>query len=380
MSKLLFFSILQSIFSLPLYAQSAYDRKITQAYFQNQDYENAALYLKTIDKGDDLQVHLDLGYAYFMAENYLSAINYYRRALGKDPQNQSAHLYLAQSFDYRMQPDSSLFYYKQLTVLYPGQYKYWQKAAQHFSRQRYEDSALFYFEKSFSLNPKSGEVAAQYAGALAAKKDIDRAMSIINAFLKQDSSNTDVIIKKMDLSFGQNKHYEVIFWGEKLLRDSVSSPSAFTKLAYSYLNTQNYDKSLALYNKMESENMSNESLVYCAALCNSAKENYKESNRLLDLCLKQNLLPSASIYLRAKAENFEAIKDFKKTIQHYDTSYYIFHNPIDLYLAGRIYDQHLKNRDKAGAYYLRYLKQKKAPSGEMEKMLFEYMQAYLKGK
>ncbi|ULT43382.1 hypothetical protein KRR40_08015 [Niabella defluvii] len=72
-----------------------------------------------------------------------------------------------------------------------------------------------------------------------------------------------------------------------------------------------------------------------------------KSNLLLDECLQQNLLPQAKAYFRGKADNYEKIKDFKKAITFYDTSYFIFQDPYDLYYKARVYDANLNNKQQA---------------------------------
>ena len=375
-----FISILLTFFVPFANAQSpaVYDRSTVIEFFQNQEFEKAIAYLKTIPQPAGIQYDMDMGYANFSIGHYLYAIPYYKNIYEKYPDNYLANLYLAQSYNLRKEFDSALFYYKNLTVLRPEHVLHWLNTVTLFSRLREADSALHYSAQSYAIHSTSGSIVTQYAKLLIAKKQQEKARKIIDDFLKSDSSDTDVIAQKIEMSFKTDQHKEVIFWGEKLLRAAAEAPVAYTRLAYSYLNTKQIDKSLWLCNKMIDENIVGESILYCAALCQAAKKNYDASNELLDKCLEQNLLKDAIIYLRAKAGNYAAVKNFSKAASYYDTSYYIFHKPIDLYLAGSVYDENLKNKSKASSYYKKFVSQTKSPANDVEVKLFKYIDAYLK--
>ncbi|MCH5689171.1 hypothetical protein LWM68_35950 [Niabella sp. W65] len=103
-----------------------------------------------------------------------------------------------------------------------------------------------------------------------------------------------------------------------------------------------------------------------------------KSNLLLDECLQQNLLPQAKAYFRGKADNYEKIKDFKKAITFYDTSYFIFQDPYDLYYKARVYDANLNNKQQASVFYKRFIAEKQKPEGPTEEKLFNYIKEYIK--
>ena len=98
----------------------------------------------------------------------------------------------------------------------------------------------------------------------------------------------------------------------------------------------------------------------------------------MDKCISQTIQKEAGIYLKAKAVNYEQMKDYKKAMNYYDTAYYIFRNPIDVYLAGRIADHYLKDRTKASAMYRFYLKLNPVPANENEESILKYISEYLR--
>ncbi|MFT3903722.1 MAG: tetratricopeptide repeat protein [Niabella sp.] len=354
-----------------------YNRALVMDYFQEQAYDKVIDYLKQVTGNRSSRYLLDLGYCYYMQGDNLNAIKAFSEILRMDSVNHAAHLYLAQIYERMRVKGEALDHYLVLTKLSPRQYRYWQSAADLFSQQQEKDSALRYIAKSYELNPASASVTLQYARILQAAKQPDKAMEIVDAFLGHDSTNASIVSKKIELCFKQEDYDAVIDWGAKLPAVYEEAPTAYVHLAYSYLNQKQFEKSLALCDTLIKSNMSSESILYCAAMSHSALKNYVESNRLLDECLNLNLLKDAPLYFRAKATNYENLGQYQQAAKNYDTSYYIFHNSYDLYLAGWLYEQKLNNKAKASDYYKRYLRNTKMASTAADRKIEAYIKEYL---
>lgn len=296
----------------------------------------------------------------------------------QQPENKQANLYLAQLFTLMKMPDSALFYYRNLTKLQSDNYRFWQRSAQLFNELSEFDSALVYIEKAFSINSLFGKIAVQYTDQLIRHKQYDKAETLLNNFLSRDSLNQDVIVKRIEVSFKKPDYATAIFWGERLLRDSVDEIAAYVNLAYSYLNTDSFSKCTKLCEWLMVKNRATQPVLYCAAIAYSKKKEYKKSNELLDACLALSLHKDAVGYFNAKADNFEAMKQYHRAISYYDTSYYIFQSPPDLYYKGRIYDKYLNNKPKAKLYYQRFIDKRKNPLHSGEVKVFDYIREYLK--
>jgi tetratricopeptide (TPR) repeat protein len=377
--KNLIVTILAIIFTSFANGQAKYDRSQLQQYIQSQDYGNAIQLLKAAAPSQfDKEYYLNLGYAYFMNEEEKSALPAYRAVYEQDALNVQANLYLAIIYQRMKKYGDALRFYKNLTVLQPDQYKYWFYTSSMFSLLELKDSAFAYIEKAYLLNPRAANVVLRYASQLSSKKEAKKAVAVIDDFLKTDSTNDEIIARKISNSAVANKYSEVIFWGERLLKDSANQPLAYIRLAYAYLNTEKLDQCLALCDWVELQGMKSEPITYCAAMCYAKKKNFVKSNLLLDECLQQNLLPQAKAYFRGKADNYEKIKDFKKAITFYDTSYFIFQDPYDLYYKARVYDANLNNKQQASVFYKRFIAEKQKPEGPTEEKLFNYIKEYIK--
>lgn len=377
--KLLLTISLLSGFLSSLMAQKNYDRSQLAVFFQNQEYEQAINYLQSVEAGDtNMQYKADLGYAYFMDEQYNESKNQFLALYQQQPVNKQANIYLGQLYSMFKKPDSALLYYLNLTQIQPANYRYWQRSAQLFTEMSKPDSALVFIRQSYQLNPKAGKVLVQYVNLLIRQKQSGKVDSLLNQFLTNDSSNQDVVIKRVDFSFKKPDYSNTIFWAERLLRDSADVVMPFVNLAYSYLNVDSIDKCIALCEWMIVENKASEPLLYCAALAFAKKKNYTKSNELLDECLKLSIQKSAVTYFNAKSDNYEEMKQYQQSIRYYDTSYYMFQSPTDLYYTGRIYDKYLKNKAKAVYYYKQFLAKRKTPLNSGELQIFNYIKEYIK--
>lgn len=106
---------------------------------------------------------------------------------------------------------------------------------------------------------------------------------------------------------------------------------------------------------------------------------FQKSNELLIQCLNKAISLNADTYLSSKADNFEALKQYKKAIAAYDTAYYLFKNPLSLYNIGRIYESGLNNKTIAYRYYSKYLKSGK-PKSKDEKRVYAYVKELMEEK
>ena len=273
-----------------------------------------------------------------------------------------------------------MYYYNILVKNHPNNYRFWQRMGGLNYQLGNFDSSLYYYRHAFSLNNRSGRIVVSIANLLIRTKNTDGADSILSEFLKRDSSDEDVVAKRIEVSFKKSMYDTVIRWGEKLWRDSSLLSAPFVSLAYSYLNKQLYSTCLALCDWLEYGNKANEAILYCHALAFAKMGLYEESNAKLDDCIKMSIQENAHTYLAAKADNYENMRSFTKATQYYDTAWYIFHKPYDLYFAGRICDKYLKNSVKTIYYYRQFHKNKPAPKNNGETRVIDYVEEYLKEK
>ncbi|MBO9619446.1 MAG: hypothetical protein J7539_10465 [Niabella sp.] len=359
------------------WGQAGYNRAKLDEYYQNQDYEQALAYLQSIVPADTNEYLFDLGYVTYMNGHAKEARAIFTTLYHKDSSSCAPQIYLALLFEQNRIYDSALFYYQNLTRLLPKNYKYWQAGARQWARLNYTDSAVAYAQKSYQLNPASGSVVYDLATYLKIQKRKAEAEQLVDVFLKQDTTYDPVIGQKVAFCFTAKRYPEAIRWGKLYQRREADFPTPYVNLLYSYLNVNDPDGAISLYKWMELKNMIAESIAYGAALAYAAKKNYKTSDSLLSVCLKLNIQEPAVTYLRAKGANATSMKNYKQAATYYDTAYYMFHDPVDLYLAGNIFDKYLRDTAKATIYYRKFQFACTTPKSPDEVSISQYIKEFL---
>ncbi|WP_300596829.1 hypothetical protein [Niabella sp.] len=372
--------ILLSLNSLLAGAQNDYDPLKVVTLCKNQDYEQALLYLTATPAPENEQYLFDLGYVHYMSDHTAEAQAAFLKLHQKNPQQQAPQLYLAILYDRSGDEYTALQYYKNLTALDSGNYKYWHYAAGEWSKLRQPDSAIAYLRKSYALKPTAGRVVYDLCNYLDNAKQKKEAEQLADRFLQSDTSYFPVMGKKVDLCFSAGRYNEAINWGERL-RSRGASPMnlsmPYIHLLYSYLNLKQPDSVLSVYSWLQLKNVGGESATYGAALAYAMKKNYVFSDSLLTECINYNIQDMAATYLRAKADNAVAIKNYNQAMAFYDTTYYIFKNPVDLFQAGSISDNYLKNKTRATDYYKRFLRARPQPKTDDEATITRYVKEFL---
>jgi len=372
--------ILLGLNAMLIHAQNAYDPMQVLIFCKNQDYEQALLYLNARPAPETEQYLFDLGYVHYLNGHPAEAQSAFLKLYQKNPQLQGPQLYLALLYGQAGDETTALFHYRNLIALAPGNYKYWHYAAGAWSKLRQPDSAIAYIRRSYELKPSSGSVVYDFATYLDNARKKKEAEQLVDRFLQSDTSYLPVMGKKTDLCFSAGRYSEAIAWGERL-RSRNASPinlaGCYVHLLYSYLNLQQPDSVLSVYNWLQLQGVNGESATYGAALAHAMKRNYPGSDSLLTECIAFNIQEMAATYLRAKADNALAVKNYTRAIALYDTAYYIFKEPLDLFQAGRVFDSYLQNRNRAADYYKRFLRVRPLPKTQDEETITHYIKAFL---
>lgn len=341
----------------PAAGQSRPDKNIIFDYFQNQRFEEAMSYLNPILSADsnNLQVLSYLGYANYMNENPAAAQDYFLKIIELDSNNISALEYLIR-IDNGKHPDKGIGYSYRLIQLQPRKAGHYRKIAGLFSRKRIIDSARLYDSAAYSISPTDPKNAAAYADILLDTKKFVTADSILKAILEKDSLNVFCLKLSVRSAYEAKNYRAVIPPGEKLILLEEGSLAPLTQLLISYYSLKQYSDCIRICDYLLKNEIENESVYYYEAKAYAQLKDPVKSNDLLQICLSKSISKTAELYYYSIAENYEALRKYKKAIAHYDTAYYLFKDPLMLYNCGRISESNLHQGNLAKKYYISYLK------------------------
>lgn len=354
------------------------DKNKLSEYFQNEQYGEAIRYLEDNKAGfsNDINTINNLGYAYFMSENYKAAQNIYSKSLLLDSLNFTANRYLALINNHFKDYKSQLFYYERLLKVQPTNALLYKLTGDTYSLLKNDDTALVYYTKAYTLQPTYAKVALAYADLLLDKEMYATADSVAKVFLEQDSLNVSMIRLAIRSFMSERKTIEAASFTNRWLLTNEIDPKTSVSLAQANYSVKNYETCFKVCDTLFKQGVENESLLYYASQAKYKLNDYNKSNELLKKCLDLAISKNTNVYYFSRADNFEALKQYKKAVTAYDTAFFLFHDPLALYNIGRLYEQGLKSKTLSHQYYKKYLALAH-PKSKDEQRVYAYVKEIL---
>ncbi|MEJ7676588.1 MAG: tetratricopeptide repeat protein [Segetibacter sp.] len=374
--------LLSTFYSVSLLAQHAeIDKNKIADYFQNEQYNEAIKYLdsSTANYPNDIYLLNSLGYAYYMNKDFQKAQGYYLKAFKTDTANFTANKYLASINTKYKQYDEAIGHYKRLVKTLPGNGMLYKYMGDVYAEKGNADSALIMYSVAYSFQPLQEKIISGYANQLLEGKNYKRTDSVLNAFLLYDSANVSAMMLAVRSAYEQENYRQAASFSNRWRNVDFVDINTTVHLAISNYNLKNYVLSFQLCDTLLQQGIDAESLLYYASRAMYKLNKFKKSNELLTQCLSKAITANADTYLSSKADNFEALKQYKKAISAYDTAYYLFKNPLSLYNIGRLYESGLNNKTLSYKYYSKYLRSGK-PKSEDEKRVYAYVKELMEEK
>lgn len=369
------------LLSVPVFCQtlpSTTEQRLIQ-YFQNQEYAKAAVYLQsTLPVTSDSMQYLSLlGYACYMSNQFTKAAYYFERLLRADPSRPRALYYLGKINMAKSNLPAAQKYFCRLVERKPGVAAYYKQLAQLFQQLGNDAAAGWYFGKSHHLNPDDPAVTAKLASYRIRQKLYQKADTILDSALRQDSLQATLLDIRIHSAYDQ-KDYETIFpLAGKLKAMHAISLSPFLRAAIASFRLGRYDSCIAFCRLLAQHKLESRTSLYLGALSYKAEKKYKKALDNLNKCIAMSLDAAADNYFSAKGEILESIHQPSRALKQYDTAYYIFHHPLQLYNKARIYDAQFENYKFAIRYYRRYLDHSNKPETEDEKKVYAFVRERL---
>jgi tetratricopeptide (TPR) repeat protein len=356
------------------------DKEKIMDLFQDQQFDEAVAYLSPVLKADSDNVPVlnYTGYAYYMQNDEQAAIACYRRMLAVDSNSITALHYMVQLLQGANDAEA-LNDGLRLVQLQPTKPARWRTVGNLWRRNKQPDSALAYLSKAFELAPGDLKTIADLGSVLVEGKQYDKADSLVDLGLAKDSLNVPLLKLRVASGFWSKRYPDVLAPGEKLLRLNEPSVQSLEWLVLSYYNLKQYPDCIRVCEGMQGMAMDIEAVYYYESRAEAKLKHYAKSDTLLRIALTKAVSKTAEWYYDDLGDNYESTKDYRQSLAHYDTAYYLFKAPLILYNCGRICETELHNLARAKVYYRRYLAVAK-PESEEEKRVYKLVKAQYGGK
>ncbi|HEV3327218.1 MAG TPA: tetratricopeptide repeat protein [Puia sp.] len=360
--------------TLQLSAKSnLYDRVTVLNYLQNQEFDEAIAYLAPILQADSGNTGLlgYAGYAYYMSDEPHAAAACYERLLRVDSNNIPALHYLL-LIDMNDRPVEAMAYGRRLLQLDYNRAVWWRIMGELCARNNQRDSAMICYDQAYALAPGDIRTIAGLADLLLGEKAFDRVDSMLAIAAVRDSMNVTVQKLQVRSAYLSQRFSRALVPGERLVRSGEPAIQALTWLALSYYDLKQYPDCIRVCEHMLDLGLVQEAIYYYDARAQAKLRQYKVSDSLLTIARGMAISPTAEWYFDDLGNNHESLKEYAAAVANYDSSYYLFRDPLLLYSCGRICETELHDLARARRYYLRYMAMAR-PKTEEEKKALQYV-------
>lgn len=368
----------------PLYAQEnqlqdQFDKSLVMDYIQEQQFDKIIRYLEETVKPQHTNGLSLLANAYYQAGQPAQAESNYKRVLELDSNHIAANQHLGILARNQKNHAQSVVYFERLLKLRPNNAAYFKQLGNACANVvGMQDTAFYYMKQAYTLNPKDVGVVTFLGAEYLDRKDFSMADSVLKIYYAADSSQLTVSTLLIRSAYLQKNFRNVTVYGEHLLSRRMADPTACAFLAVSHYALKQYDSCIRVHDEMMAIiRAAPETVKYYAALSYSEKRQFDSSNALLQECIDMAKSQTLDSYYTAMAGNYEQMKQYRTAIKHYDTAYYLFHDPMRQYGIARIYDQYMQDPVRAKRFYQQFVKDAK-PESKDEVNIHNYAKERLK--
>jgi tetratricopeptide (TPR) repeat protein len=219
-------------------------------------------------------------------------------------------------------------------------------------------AAIEWYSKSYSLNNHNLTAIKNLSWLYASTMQPDTAIQLLSKGIEIDSTDLDLYIRRAQINFSKN-------WTKKALADYLvlmaagDSTTLYLKRAgigYCY-NFQPKEAIVYLLKAYEADSTDYETssfLGQCYYLIKDMTSSIYYYNRAIRILSAVN--PKMALAYTLMADSYKEKKEFKPAIENYLKAYALNNDANLNMVVANMYDEKLRNRDKAIFYYERFLK------------------------
>lgn len=367
------------LYTAPIKAQDNIDKALLMDYFQEQQFDKAIQYLEGVKPQQANGLAL-LASAYYQSGQLLQAEKNYTLVLERDSNYIQAHQALGNIRRQQKLPKAALAHFEKLVALRPTNPLYYKQLSEICDAiVGLQDSAFNYMWQAYQLNPKDASVVISLSSDFVDKKEHGRADSLLKQYMLTDSTHPRIIASLVKVSCLQKDYVSATIFGKRLLDMEAVDSQAWSYLAAAYYTLKKYDSCIYVHDRMRAATGGNapESIVYYAGIAYGRLKQYDKSNELIQECIRMAKSQELDNYYATLADNYEQMKEFKRAIAYYDTSYFLSKDPMRQYGIGRIYETYLQDPLNAKKHYKKYVEFAK-PLNKEEISIHTYVKERIK--
>ncbi|TCC92162.1 hypothetical protein EZ428_10560 [Pedobacter frigiditerrae] len=353
------------------FAQSTVlDKEKLLEFYQTQRYADAAQYLQSIYPADtkDVKALSQMAYCNMMAGKLPDAEKSYLTINEIQPNTLPVLFNLANINSRRGNDLKAKSYLENIVKLDSTNFNAVKQLAGLI-----KDSLqlkIAYLKKANSLNTADADVATDLAQGYRDLQQWALGYQVLKVAIAADTSNLFLLQAQLPFANELKKYKEVIYVGEKLLKDGADA-NVVKDVGKAYYYLKNYEKCISYYQMLEKVDKQTEMTLYMMTLSYRELKNLDMATTYAKKTIEEGISPNTSTYYNLLAGLQESNGKLTTAASSYKRGLTFSENSSIYYRLGLLYDLKLKQVKNAFTYYNLYLASK--PDAKVEKDQIDYV-------
>ncbi|RZK59784.1 MAG: hypothetical protein EOO91_03970 [Pedobacter sp.] len=353
------------------FAQSVIlDKEKLLEFYQTQRYADAALYLQSIYPADtkDVKALSQMAYCNMMAGKLPEAEKSYLMINEIQPNMMPVLFNLANINTRRGNDLKAKGYLESIVKIDSTNFNAFKQLAGLI-----KDSLqlkIAYLKTANALNSADADVATDLAQGY---RDLEKwalGYQVLKVAIAADTSNLFLLQAQLPFANELKKYKEVIYVGEKLLKDGADA-NVVKDVGKAYYYLKNYEKCISYYQMLEKVDKQTEMTLYMMTLSYRELKNLEMATTYAKKTIEEGISPNTSTYYSLLAGVQESNGKFTTAAASYKRGLTFSESGSTYYRLALLFDLKLKQLKNASTYYNLYLASK--PDPKVEKGQIDYV-------
>ena len=352
------------LFAIPLWGKSQQkeplDNQRLMDYYQNQQYRQAAVYLRGFydESRPDRKLMERLGYCYRMAGNDRQAEYFYTRLYQLDSLHIPTLLNLAAINTKRLYYTEAVDFLERVVEIDSTHVAALISLSGLSGQLHGAESQYPYLKRAHGLQPGNADIAYDFADLCMQIEAYGEADTVLREALEIDPGNRSLLLARAKVTNHLKDYKETIRLARQLLDQDYQSTDLLILLSRAYFFEKQYKECIGGYQQIMGDGLKlGEVDLYYLAMAHKAEKQYKEGISVMEQVLEAAISPNTAFYYGSKASLHDLANQPSASVQDYLRSFRFDIIPSHYYSLALVYDVKLNDPRNALRYYKTYLEQ-----------------------
>ncbi len=200
--------------------------QLAKAYVRHKDLEKASVFLKILEKKDEIKDYKVYADFYRLKNDYRRALDYASKALSENPFDWKSHMIKGDAYLHMKDTISAINSYKSAHEIYDGKPVFRRLFSLYLKRKSFDEAKQLL--RSYVNQLSSGKEICYEEGKLfLSMKQLDSAKVVFKDCIQSDPENGQLYLSLGELYFNEYKYDSSLFMIEKTIRLDKKNEDAY---------------------------------------------------------------------------------------------------------------------------------------------------------